>query len=421
VWPGSNVPYDYGSVYALHFLTMIKNGREFDLPAENFEALQQYVRRLAKDWTKSGESNLFLRAYALYVLAVGGDLDAIQQIQRFDTIQVPRHARFLLAAALARNTQDADRVKLYLSTAPSQPYTIMEPDKTLNSDIRNTAIEMMALEQMGGPPEQVLERANALVDFLEKHHYGTTQENAFIITALADYLTGVEANISAASATISGPDRQETLSGPKLYRISQRGPKVVFTVANTGTVDLFVNVTTGGVPEKVETTEVKEGGLSVTRTLRTSRGEPCNTTVFPQTGSFVVDLAIACEKGFKNLVTADLLPAGFEIENPRLDTDSLPPGTFPDAVLTPEQARKKHRPHGEEEEEGPGAVTVSYLDVRDDRMVAAFDSLPKGTHHFYYVVRAVTPGTYQYPPVTGECMYDAGIRSKSGAAVIEIK
>ncbi|MFO7973291.1 MAG: MG2 domain-containing protein, partial [Candidatus Hydrogenedentota bacterium] len=74
-WPGSSDPYPYGSVYGLHFLTLVKNGREFDIPAQPVEALQEYVREIANDWTrKETQSNLYLRAYATYVLALGGDI-----------------------------------------------------------------------------------------------------------------------------------------------------------------------------------------------------------------------------------------------------------------------------------------------------------------------------------------------------------
>src|SRR5690606_12730046 len=35
-WPGANDPYPYGSIYGLHFLTVVKEGREFTVPDEPF-------------------------------------------------------------------------------------------------------------------------------------------------------------------------------------------------------------------------------------------------------------------------------------------------------------------------------------------------------------------------------------------------
>lgn len=395
-WPGQNRPYPYGSVYAFHFLTLVKNGREYPLPEENFEALHQYVRRIAMDASGASEADYYVRAYALYVLTLGGDLDAIQQIQRFDNVELPTHGRFLLAAALTTATQDKERVKLYLTTAPHKPYTIAEQDGTLNSDIRNTAIELIALRQMGADGAVQLEKANKLVDFILTHHHGTTQESSMVITALADYLSGLSGAEGSVNYSITGPDKQDTVTVTDIYKAEHKGPGGVFTVVNNGASALFINVTTSGVPVMPEAETVAEGGLTVGRWYMTSQGVPYAEKVYKQTDSYVVDLAIACNRELRNVVLVDLLPAGFEIENPRLDTSTLP---------------------GKISEKG---VTASYLDVRDDRLVIAFDQLGPGTHHFFYVVRAVTPGMYQQPAVEAECMYDATVRARTGAGMIQV-
>lgn len=74
------------------------------------------------------------------MLALDGDKKALDMIERFDNLTLPQPARYLLAAALARNTRDTDRVKLYLSSAPAQPWSVRESDGTLGSDVRNAAV-----------------------------------------------------------------------------------------------------------------------------------------------------------------------------------------------------------------------------------------------------------------------------------------
>ncbi|HUW60787.1 MAG TPA: MG2 domain-containing protein [Candidatus Bathyarchaeia archaeon] len=396
-WPGSYQAYDYGSVYGLHFLTLVKNGREFELPEQNLDALEDYVRGIAFNPSIGDESRLFVRAYAIYVLALGGDLKAVQQIQRFDAITMPRHASYLLAAALAQNTQDVDRVKMYLAKAPKQPYTIQETDRSLNSEIRNTAIELLALVRMNTDPAEANSRAQTLVDFLAKRHYGTTQESAFIITALVEYLEGISEGLANASAQVTAPDREETLVGDQVGRFNHTGPGGTFTVANTGSTDVYVNLTVGGVPQTIVSEQVSEGGIGVTRTRLTSTGDPFVGEIYTQGDSYVVNLSVQCDRQVKNVVLVDMLPAGFEIENPRLDVSSLPGGKF------------------------SGAVTPSYLDVRDDRIIAAFDALDPGLHQFYYVVRAVTPGNYDCPAATAECMYDPSVVARTASGSIEVK
>jgi len=396
-WPGGYQAYDYGSVYALHFLTLVKNGREFELPEQNFDALQDYVRGIAFNPSIGDDSRLFVRAYAIFVLALGGDLKAVQQIQRFDAIKMPRHASYLLAAALAQNTQDMDRVKMYLAKAPKQPYTIQETDRSLNSEIRNTAIELLALVRMKTDPDEANKHAQTLVDFLAKRHYGTTQESAFIITALVEYLQTISESLTGASARVTAPDREETVAGDQVGRFRHTGPGGVFTVANTGATDVYVNLTVRGVPQTIVSDQVSEGGISLTRTRLTSAGDPFSGDTYTQGDSYAVNLSVQCDRQMKNAVLVDMLPAGFEIENPRLDVSSLPGGKL------------------------SGAVTPSYLDVRDDRIIAAFDALEPGLHQFYYVVRAVTPGNYDCPAATAECMYDPSVVARTASGAIEVK
>ena len=394
-WPGSQDPYPYGSVYALHFLTLVKNGREYQLPESGYAELVDYVRGVANDWSEDSKSALYRRAYAVYVLALGGDLKAIEQVERFDDIMLPRTARLLLAATLAQHTQDGDRVQLYLNEAPAEPYEVTERDGTLNSDIRNTAIELLALRKIGAPADVLLEKASALTAYVKGKRHGSTQETAFIVTALSDYLEGAAGTIDLAAATITGPEGPGALQGAEVFHGIHEGPGGTFTVANTGGADLFVSVTTCGVPERPNLAPVNEG-LSIERRFYTATGED-HTGVFRQGHSYVVELKMDLANRTENIVAADLLPAGFEIENPRLDEST---------ALLPDRR---------------GMITPTYRDVRDDRLVMAFSQIPSGERYLRYVVRAVSPGRFQYPPVEAECMYDASIRGASGAGEVEVE
>ncbi|MFH0793672.1 MAG: hypothetical protein V2A74_06525, partial [bacterium] len=374
---------------------LLKKGREFELPPGSFDSLQGYVRKIGFEGDDESDSALFLRAYATYVLALDGDLEALEQISRFDHYTLPTTARLLLAAALAQNTRDDDRVKLYLAR-PSKPGVVAEADATLSSDVRTTAIELLALRQMNAPAQQQAEKARQLARFLEERHHGTTQEAAFIITALGEYLGDLANQLDDAEAAVIGPEGREVIRGNELYRATAKGPGTRFAVTNTGRKDLYLSVTHHGIPAVASTGPISKG-LTVSRTIVASDDRPCTSSLFRQTESYVVAVRLDCANPVKNLILADLLPAGFEIENPRLDDEALPGGKL------------------------KAAVTPSHLELRDDRIVAAFEALEKGDHYFYYVVRAVTPGTFQHPPVEAECMYDASIRAASAISAIEVR
>jgi alpha-2-macroglobulin len=79
------------------------------------------------------------------------------------------------------------------------------------------------------------------------------------------------------------------------------------------------------------------------------------------------------------------LPAGFEIQNATAPTgDASGAYSWLKDISTPD-----------------------YSEARDDRYIAALD-LPNGTADFTlaYVVRAITPGTFKYPALEVEDMYD---------------
>ena len=97
----------------------------------------------------------------------------------------------------------------------------------------------------------------------------------------------------------------------------------------------------------------------------------------------------------ENVVVTDMLPAGFEIENPRLN-DSR------DMSWIKDQS------------------SPDYFDVRDDR-IHFFTSVDKNERNFYYLVRAVTPGNFRMGPVSADAMYNGEYHSYSGSGIVDIR
>ncbi len=393
-WSGAIDPHPYGSVYAFHFLTLIKNGRDYPLPERNYNALKQYVQALASDWNQTDLSSLFLRTYAIYTLALAGETSAIQQIQRFDNLQIPIASRYLLAAILSPSTGNMERVQYYLNDAPQVAFTAEEQGNVLNSPIRNQAIRLLALLNLKGQEQKQAELAEELVHFLELNRHGNTQETAFIVTALGQYLERLAQNQEAAAVEIASSSETLQLTGSKIYQDVIRGINPSFRVKNTGQTNIYVSLTSRGIPQDVTRTAVAQG-IRIERNFLA--GKKPHEGAFKQGELYVIDVRLQLENNLENVVVADLLPAGLEVENPRLNPDTLPESSF------------------------KGAVVPSHLDVRDDRVIFAFNELSSGEHHFYYTVRAITPGTFEYPPVHAECMYDPQVFGTSAAGTMVVE
>ena len=70
---------------------------------------------------------------------------------------------------------------------------------------------------------------------------------------------------------------------------------------------------------------------------------------------------------------------------------------------------------------GGDAVIPTHLELRDDRLVIFFERLRKGTHHFYYLARAVSPGTFHRPGLRADSMYAPEIFAQTASEPITIQ
>lgn len=103
------------------------------------------------------------------------------------------------------------------------------------------------------------------------------------------------------------------------------------------------------------------------------------------------------DRSAENIVITDLLPAGFEIENPRLTAST-------------ELQWKSKNP-----------INVQYMDIRDDRLLLFTDLARNSKREFYYMLRVVSKGKYQLPVIGADAMYDPEFHSYNGEVVIQIK
>ena len=98
-----------------------------------------------------------------------------------------------------------------------------------------------------------------------------------------------------------------------------------------------------------------------------------------------------------NIVIADLLPSGFEIDNPRLSD-------------TPQLSKKYS-----------STMNIQYMDIRDDRLILFTGAKRNTKDTFYYLVRVVNKGKFVLPVISAEAMYDGEISSVNDAGIVYVK
>ena len=166
------------------------------------------------------------------------------------------------------------------------------------------------------------------------------------------------------------------------------------TLKTAGTGNLYYFAQSEGVPVSGLSADRNAGpldqGLQVRRAYR--NGEPMTT--IRQNDLVVVEITVSSAgPTVENVVVMDLLPAGFEIKNPRL-------------TGTPDREAR-------EMTWLPKATQPDYFDVRDDR-INFYTSVTREGKVFYYLVRAVSRGKFVVGPVSADAMYNGELRSYSG-------
>jgi hypothetical protein len=221
--------------------------------------------------------------------------------------------------------------------------------------------------------------------------YTSTQENAWMV--LAARALGRETKLSL---TVNAEARQSPLY--RSYRSSdlQREP---VKVTNTGDAELKAVVSVSGAPITPE--PAAEKGFKIERLYFTLGGDAVDPAKVKQNTRLVVVLRVTePQPQYGRIMVADYLPAGFEIDNPRL-VSSGDAGTLSwiEAAVEPVNA-----------------------EFRDDRFSAAFDRSEKDNAVFAvaYVVRAVSPGQYVLPQAFVEDMYRPDRFGRTGTGRIEV-
>jgi len=159
-------------------------------------------------------------------------------------------------------------------------------------------------------------------------------------------------------------------------------------------------VTVSGAPTTPE--PAADHGFKLERSFHTLDGEDADIAHAKQNQRFVVVLKVTdAQPQFARVALIDYLPAGFEIDNPRL-VSSGDTGTL-----------------GWIENAG----TPVHTEFRDDRFTAAFDRTNSDAAVFTvaYVVRAVSPGDYVLPQAEVEDMYRPDRFGRTGTGAISVQ
>jgi uncharacterized protein YfaS (alpha-2-macroglobulin family) len=402
-WPDGGEESWWGSIYAAHFLLEAKkagyavNQKTLDhllgylkakLQKRETEVLR-YNRNMSREIAAKGT------AYSLYVLALAGEPQpSTMNYYKGNPKYLAIDSRYLLAAAYTLSGQPA-QARQIMPSAFAGEQSEQALGGSFYSYTRDLGLSLNALLDVNPQDPQVPALSRLLSQQLQQQHYLNTQENVWGILALGKLARFT--NRMNATATLSAGGKGITSSNGGARSIdlkSYLNSTLTLGVKGSGTFYYFWE--TSGITADGSFVQ-EDATLKVRRAYYTRSGQPISGSTFRQNELVVVKLTLqaAWSRPVENVVVTDMLPAGFEIENMRLS--EMPGMSWIKSEATPD-----------------------YIDYRDDR-VNIFTTAYAKPQDFYYLVRAVSPGTFQLGPVQADAMYNGALHSYWGAGVVKVE
>ncbi|WP_416334279.1 alpha-2-macroglobulin family protein, partial [Agrobacterium cavarae] len=381
--------------YISDFLTRARE-QSYDVPeAAMVQALTNLQNGLAYDSNVKDRGNEI--AYSLYVLARNRKA-AINDLRYYSDTALNEFptplAKAQVAAALSLYG-DAARAKsafgASLSMASSSAnVTLARAD--YGSALRDGAASLALAAESRPVPAVVSQLAGVVSKDFESKSYTSTQEQAWMVLA-ARALKGEDKDIRLdVNGTLQQGGFSQRMSGDELLQAP-------LNVTNASADPVTAVVTTVAPPSK----PLPAGGegFTIEKTYYSMDGEEVNVSEVEQNQRYVVVLKVIPQNDWQaRILVTDLLPAGFEIDNPSLVNS---------AALT----NFDWLPETE----------AAHTEFRYDRFVAAFDRTAGDTSEITlaYVVRAVTPGTYDNPAASVEDMYRPQFSARTATSKMEVR
>jgi hypothetical protein len=381
--------------YVSDFLTRARE-RGFAVPDTGFRLALDRLRNFvvnAQDPSKDGGRNL---AYALYVLARNGaapvgDLRYYADT-KLDAIATPI-AKAQIASALGMLGDRGRAERVYAAALASMaPQPVLDYGRRDYGSALRDAAALVTLASEGGAARATVSGAVERVEASRGlSPYTSTQENAWMVLAAR----ALAKDAQSISLDVGGEQHQGAFN----RTLRSNDLTVPVKVTNTGEGSLQAVVTVSGAPLMPE--PAAEKGFKIERKYYTLAGKPADPSKAKQNERFAVVLKITePQPQFARVIVADYLPAGLEIDNPRL-VSSGDTG----ALSWIENAQE------------PAST-----EFRDDRFSAAFERKNGDASVFTvaYVVRAVSPGRYVHPQAYVEDMYRPDRFGRTASGDIEV-
>lgn len=396
LWPGGGNAYPWGSIYASHFLIEAKKAG-YPVNKDVEKGMIRYLIELVNE-PSDDTWKLEQKAYACYVLALAQEANksGMMFLKAYKLKELPLFSRFHLAGAFAY----AGDIKTAMSILPTEAHPqkgkTRETGGNLYSSIRENAIMLDILIEIFPESPAIPILINSLFSDTDKRlgRWYTTQENAFALLALGKaFKRFKKADFTGIIKADNKIFKEFTEQGLIIENKGLIGKRIDVSISGEGNCYYYWQVY--GI-KKGQTYPEYEKGIEIKRIYLDRNGKDIDLNRLRQGEIIVAKItAKAQQKNLDNIIICDMLPAGLEIENPRLESRATIP-------WVEQQAR------------------ADYMDIRDDRMLLYTSLNLDNWSTFYYTLRVVNQGEFILSPVLAECMYDPNYIAIKSSGMVKV-
>ena len=386
LWDNDDTEHWWATVYSAHFLLEAKKAG-FDVDNSLIETTLAFINNRLKNretinyYYNRNQSKMIAPkevAYGLYVLALAGKANtSAMNYYKSNPQLLALDSRYLLSAAYAA-AGDKRSFNSLLPSAFAGEESVPQTGGSFYSDVRDEAIALNALIDADPGNSQIGIMAKHVSDKLKSRYWLSTQERAFAFLSLGKLARSANKSDVTADIKVNGKTVAKVDGGQWTgNQAALKGTNIDIETKGSGRLYYFwvaEGISSSGAYKE------EDNYLRVRKRFYDRNGKLLTGNTFKQNDLIIVNITLerSYSTDIENVVITDLLPAGFEIENPR--TKEIPGMEWI-----------------------KDAASVRSLDVRDDR-IHFFVDADYTKKNFYYAVRAVSPGIYKMGPVSADAM-----------------
>lgn len=400
MWPGTADINDWATSYAGHFLLEAQR-KGFSVADPMLKAWAQFQEKTAADWSRNGGTDRadLQQAYRLYTLALAGNPARSAMNRLRENGNLSQAARWRLAAAFVLTGQP-EAGKALIQSVPDQASEHQGIDITFGSTLRDESMILETLILLGDKSRgfELLKKISEALN--NPSYWMSTQTTAYALLAVSKFAAMEDHQEGIHGEVTEGKRRRHSIQSklPVLNHefTPHENPEMIQFV-NTGKSTVFVRMINRGKPTGLQNISESSNVIQMQLFYKDMQGNILQPDQLIQGTDFMAEVTIynsGQRGGIRDLVLQQLFPPGWEIHNSRMD-----------------QAFAQDN-----------AASITFQDIRDDRVYTYFDLAAGQRKTFRIYLNAAYAGTFYLPTQSCEAMYDASINArKSGLQVKVIK